>query len=158
MFELSSKTESTTDGVNIEEEEDQNGYISWIRPDSISRTSEQLIESEDQVDVMITDPEPNRFKAFLSRLNPLEEWNERTTKLGKLWLLIRAPVAIALDLTIPVVDLEKEDNGWNRNLHAIQLAVAGPMMGLFLQMFHIEAVIVSLVVCIIFLLVTKEER
>ena len=98
------------------------------------------------------------LKKLYRKLNPLRDWNQIPSKLGKLWLIIKAPVVFVLNLTIPVVDLEEEDMGYCRILHAIQLSLSGLMVCWFFQFFHYAAVIISLVTCIVFLAFSEESK
>ena len=149
-------------------------YQSWIDPQDGSPTSETLDTPDGVPESLadIPDPDPvsvvpSRWKDLFKHLNPFYQWNN--TKLyQKLWLVIKAPVVLPLTLTIPVHDIEDENNqGWCQLLHAIQLIFASQFMAfaftqdLTTEIFHCQlwqlTLIISLVLIVLLLVTSKTE-
>ena len=67
--------------------------------------------ASDQIDANSVESrtvQPKVWNDFLDKMNPLKEWSQ-SSKFKKLWLVVKSPVVLVLTLTIPVVNLEEEN-------------------------------------------------
>uniref|UniRef100_A0A1B0G3U1 Sodium/calcium exchanger membrane region domain-containing protein n=1 Tax=Glossina morsitans morsitans TaxID=37546 RepID=A0A1B0G3U1_GLOMM len=64
------------------------------------------------------------FRQLFYSLNPIDvpDWLE-SGRMGKVVMLMKAPVLVFLKVVIPVVDYEIEGNGWSKLLNCIQMVL-----------------------------------
>lgn len=145
------------DQDSIQETEPE--YVSWVQPGSISGSSDQM----DSVSVQMPNGPWSRLIHFL---NPFKEWSQKNC-LGKFWLIIKSPVILILNMTIPVVDQDQDQKGWCQYLHAFQLSLSGFMICLFTKEMSLEildikfwqlALIISLLVTILLLMTSSNSN
>jgi len=147
-----------------EENPDGPPYISWIRPESISGSG-----ASDQIDANSVESrtvQPKVWNDFLDKMNPLKEWSQ-SSKFKKLWLVVKSPVVLVLTMTIPVVNLEEENQGWSQYLHAFQIALSGLTVTFFGQFWGIQVLsfelwqfmlVLSLLSSLLFLIMSEPEK
>ncbi|XP_067633036.1 mitochondrial sodium/calcium exchanger protein [Eurosta solidaginis] len=92
----------------------------------IDRTSRISIDVEKTRSIsfvaMINDPNKDLFKQFREAVSPvgLTVWIE-SGFVGKIYIIITAPVMFLLQVLIPVVDYERPCHGWTKLLNSIQI-------------------------------------
>lgn len=87
--------------------------------------------SDEQIPLLGRRPEVRGWRKFLQGLEPIdrEEWSQSNC-FWKFFAICKAPAVFFLNLTIPVVDYDKEDHNWNKwlnVLHCITMPVFSVM-------------------------------
>lgn len=147
------------------EETASSNYVSWLPPGATSSRSESIVT--DQLDgTQVTIISSGPWSQFCSYINPFQDWNE-ASKVGKCWTIIKSPVILILNLTIPVVNEEKPNNAYCQYLHALQICLSGLLLSTFTNQFMTEVLtfklwqlmlVLSLISCIVFLLFSEVSQ
>lgn len=126
-------TKTTTDTNSEKPKSDINNNLNKDKP-KLVKVKVELVESKvtgnDKIDTSTNN------ELFVYQFNEQHEKDENTsdeqeTKTTTLWLILQRVIAIFATpvyylsvISIPVVDLEKHNNGWRRNLNSVHFVTA----------------------------------
>ncbi|XP_068678580.1 mitochondrial sodium/calcium exchanger protein-like isoform X2 [Montipora foliosa] len=87
----------------------------------IERRMINSTKGSESIPLLISQNEVSGWRKFLQALKPIdrEEWY-RSTLPWKCFLIVKIPALFFLNLTIPVVDYDKENHNWNKWLTVVQ--------------------------------------
>lgn len=93
-----------------------------VNTESVNAKDDSLsTPSGESIPLLISQNEVSGWRKFLQALKPIdrEEWY-RSTLPWKCFLIVKIPALFFLNLTIPVVDYDKENHNWNKWLTVVQ--------------------------------------